>query len=63
MHGGRQDSAVGIATRYGLEGLQMELRWGANFSATAQNGPVPTHSPLQWVPGLFPGGKATGEWR
>ena len=28
-----QDSSVGIATRYGLEGSGIESRWGARFSA------------------------------
>jgi len=28
-----RNSAVGIATRYGLEGPEIELLWGAKFSA------------------------------
>ena len=34
-----QDSAVGIVTRYGLDGPGMEFRWGARFSAPIQTGP------------------------
>jgi hypothetical protein len=34
-----RDSSVGIATRYELEGLGIDSRWGARFSATVQTGP------------------------
>jgi hypothetical protein len=34
-----QDSPVGIATRYGLDGPGIELRLGARFSATVQTAP------------------------
>jgi hypothetical protein len=32
-------SSVGIATGYGLDGLGIESRWGARFSAPVQTGP------------------------
>jgi hypothetical protein len=31
-----QDSSVGIATRYGLDGLGIESQWGARFPAPAR---------------------------
>ena len=31
-----QDSSVGIATGYGLDGPVIETRWGARFSALVQ---------------------------
>jgi len=34
-----RDSAVGIATHYGLEAPGIEARRGARFSATIQTGP------------------------
>jgi hypothetical protein len=34
-----RDSAVGIATRYGLDGPWIESRWEARFSASVQTGP------------------------
>jgi hypothetical protein len=34
-----RNSAVGIATRYGLDGPGIESRWGARFSAPIQTGP------------------------
>jgi hypothetical protein len=34
-----RDSSVGIATRYGLDGLGIESRWGERFSALVQTGP------------------------
>jgi hypothetical protein len=33
------DSAVGIATRYGLDGPGIVSRWGTRFSASVQTGP------------------------
>ena len=33
-----QDSSVGIATRYGLDGPGIESQWGARFSAPIQTG-------------------------
>jgi hypothetical protein len=33
------DSSVSIATSYGLDGLGIEPRWGARFSAPVQTGP------------------------
>ena len=47
-----RDSSVGIATRYGLDGPGIELRWGARFSGPALG---PTQPPVQWVPGLSRG--------
>jgi len=32
-------NAVGIATRYGLDGPRIEFRWGARFFAPVQTGP------------------------
>jgi len=34
-----RDSAVGIATRYGLDGPGIEFRWEARFSAPVRTGP------------------------
>jgi hypothetical protein len=34
-----RDSAVGIATHYGLEGAEIECRWRSRFSAHVQTGP------------------------
>ena len=33
-----RDTSVGIATRYGLDGLGIESRWGVRFSAHIQTG-------------------------
>jgi hypothetical protein len=33
-----RESAVGIATRYGLEGPGIESRWGARFCAPIETG-------------------------
>ena len=48
-----RDSSVDIATRYGLDG----------FSAPVQIGLGAHQPPIQCVPNLFPGGKASGAWR
>jgi hypothetical protein len=41
-------SSEGIATGYGLDGPEIESRWGQDFSHTSR----PTQPPVQWVPGL-----------
>ena len=53
-----RDCAVGIATRYGVDGPGIESRWGRDFAHPSRPDLGPTQHPIQWVPGLFPGGKA-----
>ena len=55
-----RDSSDGIATRYGPDGPGIESRWGRDFPHLSRPALGP---PIQWVPGLFPGGKAAGAWR
>ena len=50
-----RDDAVGIATRYGLEGPGIESRWGRDFPHLSRPAPRPTQPPVQWVPGLSRG--------
>jgi hypothetical protein len=56
------DSVVGIATRYELDGPRIESRCGRDFPHPSGPALGPTQPPIQWVPGLFPGGKAAGAW-
>ena len=58
-----RDSSVGIATRYGLDGPGIESRWGQDYPHPSRPALGPTQLPIQWVPGLFSGGKAAGAWR
>ena len=58
-----RDSAIGIATRYGLDGPGIESRWGRGFLHMFRPVLWPTQPPAQWIPGLFPGGKAARAWR
>jgi hypothetical protein len=60
---GSRDSSVGVATRYGLDGPGIESRWGRDFPHPSRPALGPTQHPIQWVQGLFPGGKAAGAWR
>ena len=48
-------SAVGIATRYGLDGLGIESRWGRGFPHPSRPSLRPTQPPVQWVLGLSQG--------
>jgi hypothetical protein len=45
-------SAVGIATRYGLDGPGIESRWGRDFPHSSRPTLWPTQPPVQWVAGL-----------
>ena len=46
-----QDSSVGIATRYGLDGPGIESRWGWDFPHQFRPALGPTQPPIQWVTG------------
>jgi hypothetical protein len=46
-------SSVGIATRYGLDGLGIESLWGRDFPQTSRPALGPTQPPIEWVLGLF----------
>jgi hypothetical protein len=41
------DSSVGIANRYGLEGLGIESRWGQDFLHLSRQALGPTQPPVQ----------------
>ena len=56
-------SSVSIATRYGLDGLRFEPRFRRDFLYPSRPTPRPTQSPVRWVSGLFPRGKAAGALR
>jgi hypothetical protein len=44
-----QDSAIGIATRQGLDGLGIESRWGLHFLRPSRPAPGPTQPAKQRV--------------
>jgi hypothetical protein len=53
-----RDSSVSIATRYGPGGPGIQSRWGRNLLHPSRPTLGPTQPPVQWIPGVFPGGKA-----
>ena len=53
-----RDSSVGIATRYGLFGPEIEFRWGRDFPHPSRPALGPTQPRTQWVPDFFPRHKA-----
>ena len=61
-HGVGRVSSVGVATRYGLDSPGMESRWGRDFPHPSSLAMRPTQPSVQWVPGLFTGGKVAGAW-
>ena len=50
-----RDSAVDIATRYGMDGPRIESRWGRDFPHLSRPALGPTQPPIQRVPGLSRG--------
>jgi hypothetical protein len=58
-----RDSAVGIATRYELDGPGIEYQWGANFWTPVQTGLGAYPASCTMGTGSLQGGKATGAWR
>jgi hypothetical protein len=55
-----RDSAVGIETRYGLDGPGIESRWRATFSAPVQTGPGAHPASYTMGIGSFPRVKRSG---
>jgi hypothetical protein len=49
------DSAVGIATRYELDGPGIENRLGRDFPHLSRPDLRPIQPPIQWVPDVFRG--------
>jgi hypothetical protein len=50
-----QDSSVGIATRYGLDGPGIDSRWWRDCPHPSRPALGPTQPHIQWVRGLFRG--------
>jgi len=53
------DGVVSVVTCYKLNGLGFEPWWGKDFPYPSRSTPWPTQTPIQWVIGLFPGGKVS----
>jgi hypothetical protein len=55
-----RDSSVCIATRYELDSLEIESRWARDFWHLSRQVLRLIQPPVEWILGLFPGGKAAG---
>jgi hypothetical protein len=55
-----RDSSVGIGTRYGLDGLVIESRYGAKFLPPVQTGPEAYPASYTMGTGSFPEVKRPG---
>jgi hypothetical protein len=55
--------AIDIATRYGLDGPEIESRYWRDFMHSSRLALEHSLTPIQWVPCPFPGDKAAGVWR
>jgi hypothetical protein len=53
-------SSVGIATGYGLDGSEIESRWGRHFPHRSRPVLGPTQPPVKWVSGLSWGKERPG---
>ena len=58
-----RDSSVGMATRYGLDGPDIESQWGVEIFHTRSHRPWGSPSLLYKGYSVFPGEKAAGAWR
>ena len=56
-------SAVGIATRYGVEVPGIESRWGRDFPHPSRPALGSAQLLIELVQGLFPEGELAGAWR
>ena len=56
------DSSVCIATRYALDGLEIESRWRRDFPHLSRPNLGSTQPPIKWVSGPFTGVKPAGAW-
>ena len=54
---------AGTATRYRLDGPGIEFQWRWHFPDLSRLALGLSQPPIQWVPCLFPWGKAAGAWR
>jgi len=58
-----RDSSVGVATSYRLDVSGIKPWMGQDFPHPFRLALGPTQPPVQWVPGVFPGGKVVGVYR
>ena len=57
-----QDIVVRIVICYRLDYLGIESWWRPDMLYLSGLARRPTQPPVQWVSGLFPGGRAVGAW-